>query len=129
MKKCGTRIWGWEMPWWNWSVGEVRAAGAAFGKAGLTMLDENRTGSASTPQENPLVEVPHWGLHEVTARGHTAVESPFRKASLLLKDMVLINAPIQWPSKRIGCRRLPGNGLRQQAPARAAGAALPSTSP
>jgi hypothetical protein len=42
MKKYGTRVWGWEMPWWNCSVAEARASGAAFGKAFLTTIEEIR---------------------------------------------------------------------------------------
>lgn len=40
MKRYGTRVWGWEMPWWNHSVAEVRASGAAFAKAFLTTIEE-----------------------------------------------------------------------------------------
>jgi hypothetical protein len=47
MKKHGTRVWGWEMPWWNSSVPEARASGAAFAKAFLTTIEEIRTNAPS----------------------------------------------------------------------------------
>src|SRR6185503_228665 len=54
MKKYGTRIWGWEMPWWNFSVAEVRASGAAFGRAFLTTLDEIQSGSVPVGKVQPM---------------------------------------------------------------------------
>jgi hypothetical protein len=83
MKKYGTRVWGWEMPWWNHSVAEVRASGAAFAKAFLTTLDELQSGAVPAAKENPTVEVARWDLHEFLARGRIHVANPFRDAALV----------------------------------------------
>lgn len=83
MKKYGTRVWGWEMPWWNYSPTEARALGAAFAKAFLTTLDEIQSGSVPPAAEPAPVEVPRWELHEFTVNGRAQVENPFRDAALV----------------------------------------------
>jgi hypothetical protein len=47
MKKYGTRVWGWEMPWWNYSVADARRMGADFARAFLTTIEEIRANSAT----------------------------------------------------------------------------------
>jgi hypothetical protein len=83
MKKYGTRVWGWEMPWWNYSVAEVRASGAAFAKAFLTTLDELQAGAVPGAKELPSIEVPRWEMHEFSAKGRARVTNPFRDAALV----------------------------------------------
>jgi hypothetical protein len=83
MKTYGTRVWGWEMPWWNYSVAEVRASGAAFAKAFLTTLEEIHTDSVPAAKEQPTVEVVRWDLHEFSAKGRAHVVNPFRDAALV----------------------------------------------
>jgi hypothetical protein len=83
MKKYGTRVWGWEMPWWNFSVADVRASGGAFAKAFLTTLDEIQAGSAPPAKEQATVEVARWGMHEFSAKGRAHVANPFRDAALV----------------------------------------------
>jgi hypothetical protein len=83
MKKHGTRVWGWEMPWWNYSAAEARAFGAAFAKAFLTTLDEIQTGSVPAAREQPTVEVARWEMHEFSAQGRAHVANPFRDAALV----------------------------------------------
>lgn len=83
MKKYGTRVWGWEMPWWNHSVAEVRASGAAFAKAFLGTLDEIQAGTVPAAKEQPTVEVSRWEMHEFTAKGRSRVANPFRDAALV----------------------------------------------
>ena len=39
MKRYGTQVWGWEMPWWGRDVDAARKAGADFGRAFLATLD------------------------------------------------------------------------------------------
>jgi hypothetical protein len=83
MKKYGTRVWGWEMPWWNYSVAEARASGGAFARAFLTTLDEIQAGTLPAAKESPAVEVARWEMHEFSARGRARVENPFRDAALV----------------------------------------------
>jgi hypothetical protein len=83
MKKYGTRVWGWEMPWWNYSVAEVRASGAHFAQAFLTTLNEIQAGSVPPALEQPLVETSRWEMHEFTAKGQAHVQNPFRDATLV----------------------------------------------
>lgn len=83
MKKYGTRVWGWEMPWWNFSVEDSRRLGAAFGRAFLTTLDEIHAGAVPAAVEAAPVEVPRWELHEFSAQGRSRVANPFREAALV----------------------------------------------
>ncbi len=83
MKKYGTRIWGWEMPWWNFTTGEVRQMGASFGRAFLRTIDEIRDGTTPAEVTLPVAEVPRWELHEFTAQGRAHVDNPFREAALV----------------------------------------------
>ena len=83
MKKHGTRVWGWEMPWWNYTVPEARALGAAFAKAFLTTIDEIQAGSVPATKENAPVEVARWSMHEFVAKGRAQVANPFRDAALV----------------------------------------------
>jgi hypothetical protein len=83
MKNYGTRVWGWEMPWWNYGVTDARALGAAFAKALLTTLDEVQAGSVPPAKELPIVEVPRWKMHEFSANGPAGVDNPFRDTALV----------------------------------------------
>jgi hypothetical protein len=83
MKIHGTRVWGWEMPWWNYSIAEVRASGAAFAQAFLTTLDEIQAGTVPAAKEQPAVEVPCWEMHEFSATGPSRAANPFRDAALV----------------------------------------------
>lgn len=97
MKRYGTHVWGWEMPWWNNSVADVCASGAAFAKAFLTTIEEIRTNAsaisagispsllggerASSPTN--VIEVARWEMHEFSAQGRAHVANPFRDAALV----------------------------------------------
>ena len=59
MKKYGTQVWGWEMPWWNRTPDEARRLGAAFARALLGTLEEIRSGPAS--RMTPLLPLPSTG--------------------------------------------------------------------
>jgi hypothetical protein len=83
MKKYGTRVWGWEMPWWNYSVANARAMGAAFARAFLTTIDEIRSGSVPSAAEQAPFEVPQWEIHEFAVSGHSSAENPFLEAALV----------------------------------------------
>lgn len=83
MKKYGTRVWGWEMPWWNFNVDDARHMGRDFGRAYLTTLDEIRAGTVPPAAEQAPVEVPRWEIHEFTLKGRAHVANPFRDAALV----------------------------------------------
>jgi hypothetical protein len=83
MKKHGTRVWGWEMPWWNYSVAEARGLGGAFARAFLATLDEIKAGTVPAVKARPLVEVARGEIHELSARGRSSVANPFRDAALV----------------------------------------------
>jgi hypothetical protein len=86
MKKHGTRVWGWEMPWWNRDDGDplahARHMGAEFARAFLETQAEIAAGVAA-PAESPRVEVRCREMHEFVLRGRSHVENPFRDASLV----------------------------------------------
>ncbi|HZJ13644.1 MAG TPA: DUF4038 domain-containing protein, partial [Chthoniobacteraceae bacterium] len=83
MKKYGTRVWGWEMPWWNLTVEDAAHAGPAFARAFLTTIEEVRARSVPSAAEQLLVEVPRWEMHEFSVQGRAHVENPFRDAALV----------------------------------------------
>lgn len=83
MKKHGTRVWGWEMPWWNYSTEDSRWLGAAFGRAFLSTLSELQSNSVPPVTEAATVTVARWQMHEFTARGRAHVENPYRDAVLV----------------------------------------------
>lgn len=86
MKQYGTRVWGWEMPWWNRDEGDpiahARHLGVHFGRAFLDMLRalESPPAPAATP---PPVIVPCRETHEFALRGRCYVENPFKDAALI----------------------------------------------
>jgi hypothetical protein len=53
MKKYGTRVWGWEMPWWNYSTDDAHKMGAAFARAFLTTIEEIRTNAPGLTALSP----------------------------------------------------------------------------
>ena len=83
MKKHGTRVWGWEMPWWNHTVEDSRRLGAAFGRAFLETIREIDAGAVPPAIELPPVDVPRWEIHELTAKGRAQVANPFGDAALV----------------------------------------------
>jgi CubicO group peptidase (beta-lactamase class C family) len=83
MKRYGTQVWGWEMPWWGRNVEDAQKAGADFGQAFLATLDAIQAGSAPAATEAPLVTVPRWEMHEFELHGRCYVVNPFRDAALV----------------------------------------------
>ena len=87
MKRYGTQVWGWEMPWWNRSEGDpaqnARKAGADFGRAFVATLDAIESGAKAAPVEMPVVTVPRGEMHEFKLHGRSHVENPFRDAALV----------------------------------------------
>ena len=83
MKKYGTRVWGWEMPWWNFGPDEVRASGAAFARAFLTTLQEIRSNAVPAVIRAAPFEIRRWDAHEFSLRGRARVANPYRDAALV----------------------------------------------
>jgi hypothetical protein len=83
MKKYSTRVWGWEMPWWRFTVEDARRLGAEFGRAFLGTIEEIEAGTVPTAVELPPAEVARWEIFELAARGRARVANPFRDAALV----------------------------------------------
>lgn len=83
MKQYGTKIWGWEMPWWNCTIAEVRHSGATFARAFLTTLDELQKGSVPASVERAAVKIPISKIYEFKVKGTAAVKNPYREAILV----------------------------------------------
>src|SRR5690606_11428785 len=87
MKRYGTQVWGWEMPWWGRDEGDpartARKAGADFGRAFIATLDIIADSTKPGSPEKPPVTVPRWEMHEFELHGSSSVDNPFRDAALL----------------------------------------------
>ncbi len=83
MKRYGTQVWGWEMPWWGRDVETARKAGADFGRVFLATLDGIPAGSSPAATVAPPATVPCWEMHEFEMHGRSHVENPFRDAALV----------------------------------------------
>ncbi len=83
MRHYGSRVWGWEMPWWNRTVADTRRLGAAFARAWLATFELLDQPSPDPVPELPLIEVPLWQVHEFRLRSTTWVGNPWREAMLL----------------------------------------------
>lgn len=87
MKRYGTRVWGWEMPWWGRDEGgaaqRARKMGADFGRVFIETLAATETGARTVVSEQPTVTVPRWEMHEFELHGLCHVDNPFRDAALI----------------------------------------------
>jgi hypothetical protein len=87
MKRYGTQVWGWEMPWWGRSEADptqaARKAGADFGRAFVATLDAIQAGSPAVTGEEPVVTVLRWEMHDFELHGRSHVDNPFRDAALV----------------------------------------------
>lgn len=83
MKQYGTRIWGWEMPWWNCTTDEVRKSGAAFGRAFLTTLDELEDGTVPMAVERRLIETKLSETVKISVKGNALVQNPVKMAAVV----------------------------------------------
>ena len=83
MKKYGTRVWGWEMSWWNYKVEDAYKAGSSFARAFLTTLGEIKTGTVPKSVSVPVFDIPRWKMHEFSATGRAHVDNPFRDGMLI----------------------------------------------
>ncbi len=83
MKKHGTRVWGWEMPWWNFKPADARRMGREFGSAFLTTITEIEAGRVPPGRTNELVEVPRWEFHEFVAKGKSTQSNLFTDSTLV----------------------------------------------
>ncbi|MCU0914307.1 MAG: serine hydrolase [Planctomycetes bacterium] len=83
MKRYGTQVWGWEMPWWGREEAAARKAGADFGRAFLATVDAIAAGTAPAAPQTPPATVGRWEMHEFELRGRCHVDNPFRDAALV----------------------------------------------
>jgi len=87
MKRYGTQVWGWEMPWWGRDDSDptqhARRAGADFARAFVETQEAIEAGAAATTREEPAVTVARWDMHEFELHGRCHVENPFRDAALI----------------------------------------------
>lgn len=83
MKKYSTRVWGWEMPWWNNETKDAYDAGVSFAQAFLTTIEEIQKGTVPESVEIPIFDLSKWNMHEFSAKGLTHVNNPFRDAMLV----------------------------------------------
>jgi hypothetical protein len=92
MRRYGTKVWGWEMPWWGRDEGDptqqARQAGASFVRAFLATLERIEAGEGSeirtTKSEiRKVAAVPRWEMHEFELHGRCHVGNPFRDAALV----------------------------------------------
>jgi len=83
MKRYGTQVWGWEMPWWGRNVDDARKAGADFGRAFIATLEIIAAGPESVVPETTSVTVPRWEMHEFELHSRSHVENLFRDAALV----------------------------------------------
>lgn len=83
MKKYGTQVWGWEMPWWNRNPDDARRAGATFARTFLATVENLKEDKRLPASELAPAEVPRWDIHEFTVHGHAHVANPFRDAALV----------------------------------------------
>jgi hypothetical protein len=82
-KHYGTRVWGWEMPWWQRTPDDARRLGPAYARAFLAAIDLSAADAAKEPLEAAAVTVPRWEPHEFVLRGKAHVANPFRDAALV----------------------------------------------
>ncbi len=83
MKKYGTRVWGWEIPWWNLTIQDAHKAGFDFAYAFLTTITEIREGSVPAEKELPAFELRCYEMHEFTVKAGTKYSNPFHDATLV----------------------------------------------
>jgi hypothetical protein len=86
MKRYGTQVWGWEMPWWGRNVDDARKAGADFGRAFFATLNKIASDPTYAEVAPPNAEVPawrRWEVHWIELHGRSHVENPFRDAALV----------------------------------------------
>jgi hypothetical protein len=83
MKRYATRVWGWEMPWWNVSTNEARQWGRAFGRAFFTTIDEIEAGATPAVRERADEQAAQWDVHEFAVQGRSNVANSYRDAGLV----------------------------------------------
>jgi hypothetical protein len=83
MKQYGTRIWGWEMPWWNCTTDQVRKSGAAFGRAFLTTLDELQEDRVPASVERKIMEASRDKTVELRVEGALSAKVPLKMAAVV----------------------------------------------
>jgi len=83
MKHYGTKIWGWEMPWWNFTTDDARNAGAAFSQSFLTTISEISSNSMPAPVKKELIRCPRSKMTEFNVKAAANVSNPYQDAMLV----------------------------------------------
>jgi hypothetical protein len=87
MKHYGSKVWGWEMPWWGRDVGDptenARKHGADFGRAFFAV--QQIIGDPSVGEAAPLPPetIPAGRPHEILVNGKRHVRNPAREAAVI----------------------------------------------
>src|SRR5262249_21963291 len=81
VRHYGTRVWGWEMPWWHRTEADARRAGPAFARAFRPAIAPVKP--PADPPEAAAVAVPRWELHEFELHGNAHVGNLYRDAALV----------------------------------------------
>lgn len=83
MKHYGSRIWGWEMPWWNRNTDDARKAGTDFAKAFLATLNDLDKTQQIEPSKVVVNDVPRYEIYEFELHGKSWVDNPFCQSSVI----------------------------------------------
>lgn len=83
MKQYGTKIWGWEMPWWNFTTDDARKAGVAYACAFLTTQDELLAGTVPPSVERPEITLPQSKAYTFEVSAKPAIKDPAKYAMLV----------------------------------------------
>ncbi|MBI4905632.1 MAG: DUF4038 domain-containing protein [Acidobacteria bacterium] len=81
--RYGSKVWGWEMPWYGRDEGDPaansRQIGRYYARAFLTALE----GKWTPPPDAAPVEAVRWKLHEFALQGRSNVDNPFKDAAMV----------------------------------------------
>ena len=83
MKRYGSAVWGWEMPWWRRTTDDARRAGAAFAEAFLETQRLLEGPAAPERQLAASLQVPCWEMHEFSLRGKATPANRFHDTALV----------------------------------------------
>lgn len=87
MKRYGTKVWGWEMPWWGRDAGDptrnARKHGADFGRAFFAVQGILTAPAVSYGSVRPVESVQRGHRHEILVNGTRHVADPAREAAVI----------------------------------------------
>jgi len=83
MKHYGSKVWGWEMPWWNRNVDDACKAGFDFAKAFLATLNDLVIDKRIDNSDTVINDIPKWDTHEFELHGKSWVYNPFIQSAII----------------------------------------------